>query len=332
MTGTRTIATVLAVVIATATIGLVAGTASGQLSKTSRIGILDTGSPSPEREALWNIFRQALREAGHVEGKNVGFVFRWGGGQPASLRTLAAELVRAPVDLIVTAGTPAALAAKQETATIPIVLVVAGDPVRTGLAASLGRPGGNVTGLTTLSTELSGKRLELLLELLPALKQIGIVWDDNPSFAPAVQDTEVAARRLNVDVRAVVVRNRNELETVFADFARLRLGAIEVMPGRLFLDERALIAQMALRHRLPTVYAQREYVEAGGLLSYGSNLSQLFLRAAAYADRILKGARPADLPIEQPTKFELVLNLKTARALGLTIPPPLRVRADQIIE
>ena len=306
--------------------------ASQQVGKIARVGILDVGSSYPERQALWSDFRNALREAGYVEGKNVAFEFRWGSGRVGTLRELAGELVRANVDVIVTAGTPAALAAKQTTTSIPIVLVLAGDPVRTSLAANLGRPGGNVTGLTTLSTELSAKRLELLRQLLPTITQLGILWDENPAFALAIQDTELAARAMNVSVRTVVVRSRDELETAFAEFARLRVGALEVMPTPIVLSERRRVADLAVKHRLPTIYAQREYVEAGGLLSYGSNLRQLFLRAAIYVDKILRGSRPADLPIEQPTMFELAINLRTAKALGLTVPPSLQARADRIVE
>ena len=300
--------------------------------KIARVGILDGGSSYPERQALWNVFRQALRDAGYVEGKNVAFEVRWGSGRVGTLPELAGDLVRAQVDIIVTAGTPAALVAKQATASIPIVLVTAGDPIRTGLAASLSRPGGNVTGLTTLTTELSAKRLELLRQMLPTIALLGILWDNNPAFALAVQDTESAARTLNVSVRALVVRSRDDLETAFADLARLRVGALEGMPGSIVLSDWRHVADLAMRHRLPSIYAQREYVEAGGLMSYGSNLRQMFLRAAIYVDKILKGARPGDLPIEQPTKFELVINLKTAKALGLTIPPAVLARADEVIE
>jgi putative ABC transport system substrate-binding protein len=211
-------------------------------------------------------------------------------------------------------------------------LVIAGDPVRTGLAASLSRPGGNVTGLTTLSTELSVKRLELLRELLPDFSRLGVLWDNNPAFALAVQDTEQAAWAMNISVHATVVRTLRELETAVITLSRLRVPALEIMPGRIFLDQRQRMADLAARQRLATIYGQREYVDAGGLMSYGSRLEDLFRRAAAYVDRILKGAKPADLPIEQPTKFELVINAKTAKALGLTIPPSLLARADQIIE
>ena len=303
-----------------------------QAGKVWRVGILDGGSPTPERQALWNAFREALRNAGHVEGKNIAFEFRWGSGNIANLDALAGELLRANVDLIAVAGTPAALAAKQTTASVPIVLVIAGDPVRTGLAATLRRPGGNVTGLTTLSTELSGKRLDFLRELLPTVIQLGVLWDTNPAFALAVQDTEVAARTMKVTVRRVEAHSREHIEAFFAELSRLRLDALEVMPGQLFLRERQLVAGLAVKYRLPTIYAQREYVEAGGLMSYGSSLAQLFPRAAVYVDRILKGAKPGDLPIEQPTAFELVINLKTAKTLGLTIPPSLLQRADQVIE
>lgn len=302
------------------------------VQKIARVGIFDGGFSYPERQALWSVFKQALSEMGHVEGTNVAFEFRWGGGQTGTLPELASELVRAKVDVIVTAGTPAALAAKRATPTIPIVLVLAGDPVRTGLAASLNRPGGNVTGLTTLTTELSAKRLEFLRQMVPTIKQLGIVWDNNPAFTLAVQDTEAAARTMNMSVRAVVIRSRDELDAALADLARLPVDALEVMPTSVGLRERRRIAELALQHRLPTAFAQREYVEAGGLMSYGSNFGQLFRRAAMYVDKVLRGARPADLPIEQPTTFELVINLRTAKALGLTVPPSLQTRADRIVE
>ena len=309
--------------------------ADAQLSvgRVSRIAILDAGAPAPYRQALWDIFRQALRKRGYVEGQNIAFDVRWARNDLASLRGLAGELARANVDVIVTAGTPAGLAAKEAAVSTPVVLVIAGDPVRTGLAANLARPGGNVTGLTTLSTELSAKRLEFLRQLLPPnFAQLGVLWDDNPAFALALRDTEQAARGMNIAVRTTVVRNPGELETAVATLSQLGFPAIEIMPGRIFLDERQRLAELAIKHRLATVYGQREYVDAGGLLSYGSRLRELFQRAAVYVDRILKGAKPADLPIEQPTTFELVINLKTAKALGLTIPPSLLARADQVIE
>lgn len=321
--------------VAVVVVAALAGTppvAAQQAEKVARVGILDGGSSYPERQALWSAFKQALGETGYVEGRNVAFEIRWGAGRVDTLPELASELVRAGVDVIAAAGTPAALAAKRATASTPIVLVLAGDPVRTGLAASLGRPGSNVTGLTTLTTELSAKRLELLRQILPTMKQLGVVWDNNPAFTLAVQDTETAARTMNVSVRAVVVRSREELDTAFADFASQRVAAVEIMPNPITLRERRRVAELALKYRLPTVFAQREYVEAGGLMSYGSSLGQLFRRAALYVAKILRGARPGDLPIEQPTAFELVINLRTAKALGLTVPPSLQARADHTVE
>jgi putative ABC transport system substrate-binding protein len=328
----RIAAAALAVVMVVAVFDEAPPAASQPVEKIVRLGILDGGSSYPERQALWSGFKETLRETGYMEGKNVTFEFRWGAGQLDTLPELAAELVRANVDVIVTAGTPAALAAKRATAKIPIVLVLAGDPVRTGLAASLSRPGGNVTGLTTLTTELSAKRLELLRQVLPTVTQLGVLWDNNPAFTLALQDTEAAARTMNVSVRAVVFRSRDELDTAFADLARLRVGALEVMPTPIALRERRRLAELALKYGLPTIFAQREYVEAGGLMSYGSHLGQMFRRAATYVAKILKGARPADLPIEQPTTFELIINLRTAKALGLTIPSSLLSRADHIVE
>ena len=323
---------VLSVAVAAATFSAAPIATSQQLVKVARVGILDGGSPYPERQALWDGFKEALREAGYVEGKNVAFDFRWTSGQLRLAQEMAAELVRANVDVIVTAGTPVALAAKQATTTIPIVLVLAGDPIRTGLAANLNRPGGNVTGLTTLSTELSAKRLELMKELVPTMAQLGIIWDNNPAFALGVQNAEAAAQVMKISTRAVMVRSRDELDMVISDLGGRKISALEVMPGQTFLIERKHIAELAMRHRLPTIFAQREYVEAGGLMSYGSNLRSLFVRAATYVDKILKGIHPADIPIEQPTVFELVINIGTAKALGLTVPPSLRARADFVIE
>jgi putative ABC transport system substrate-binding protein len=324
------LAALAVIIVVTAFAGSAA--ASQPVEKIARVAIFDGGSSYPERQALWSGFKQALGETGFVDGKNVAFEVRWGAGQVDMLPQLAAELVRANVDVIVTAGTPAALAAKRATANIPIVLVLAGDPIRTGLVASLSRPGGNITGLTTLTTELSAKRLELLRQVLPTITQLGVVWDNNPAFTLAIQDTEAAARTMNVSVRAVVARSRDELDTAFADFARLRVGALEVMPTPIALRERRRVAELALKYRLPTIFAQREYVEAGGLMSYGSDLGHMFRRAATYVEKILKGARPIDLPIEQPTTFELVINLSTAKALGLRVPSSLQARADHIIE
>ncbi len=322
----------VAVLVVAAALGEPPPAGSQQVEKIARVGILDGGSSYPERQALWSGFKHALNEMGYVERKNVAFEFRWGAGQVGALPELAGELTRAGVDVIAVAGTPAALAVKRATAKIPIVLVLAGDPVGTGLAASLSRPGGNVTGLTTLTTELSAKRLELLRQMLPAMTQLGVVWDNNPAFTLAVQDTEVAARTMNVSVRAVVVRSRDELDAAFADFAGQRVAAVEIMPNPVALRERRRVAELALKYRLPTVFAQREYVDAGGLMSYGSNLTQMFRRAAIYVAKILQGARPADLPIQQPTAFELVINRGTAKALGLTVPPSLQARADHMVE
>jgi putative ABC transport system substrate-binding protein len=328
----RIVRAAVAVVLIVTALGGPPPAASQRVERLARVGILDGGSSYPQREALWSAFKKALRESGYVEGKNVTFEVRWGMGQTDTLADLAGELVRAGVDVIAVAGTPAALAAKRATVNIPIVLVLAGDPVRTKLAASLSRPGGNVTGLTTVTTELSAKRLELLRQMLPTMTQLGIVWDNNPAFTLAVQDTEAAARTMGVSVRAVVVRTRDELDTAFADLASQRVAAVEIMPSPIALRERLRVAELALKYRMPTVFAQREYVEAGGLMSYGSNLGQMFRRAAAYVGKILRGARPADLPIEQPTVFELVINLRTAEALGLTVPPSLQARADHTVQ
>ena len=301
--------------------------------KPTRIGLLDIIAPSPSRESQWDAFRQRLRELGYREGEQVAFDFRSAHGRPDNLPGLADELTRLRVDVIVAASTPAAVAAKSATTTIPIVMTNTGDPVGTGLVASLAHPGGNLTGLTTLSAELSAKRLELLREIVPAASRVGVLWDDtNPAFASAVRDTQAAAPSFGLQVFVFTARRPDEIDHAFAAMGKQRIRALIVVPGPVFLPERRRLVEAAARHRVPAAYAQREYVDAGGLMAYGANLSDLFARAASLVAKILKGAKPADLPIEQPTKFELVINLKTAKALGLTIPPSLLQRADQVIE
>jgi putative ABC transport system substrate-binding protein len=243
-----------------------------------------------------------------------------------------AELVRLKVDVIVTTGTPAAQAARQATATIPIVMASGGDPVGLGLVASLARPGGNVTGLTSLSRELSPKWLELARELVPGASRFAILWDaGSAASASIVRETDAAARALSARLHAVGVRSPAELDGAFSTIARERPGVLLVGPDPSFFGERRRLAELALKHRLPTVCGQREYAEAGGLIAYGADRAELFRHAAVYVDKILKGAKPGDLPIEQPTKFELVVNLKTAQALRLTIPPSILLRADASI-
>jgi putative ABC transport system substrate-binding protein len=301
--------------------------------KVYRIGLLEFSAPDAARQALWNAFRQRMRELGYVEGQNVTFEARWAQDNDDRLSKLAAELVSLKMDLIVTAATVSGLAAKRATSTIPIVMATGADPVAVGLVANLRQPGGNVTGMTTINSELAAKRLELIRIVVPRASRIAILWDDTGSaFRFALDRTEAEAKRAGFTVQRVPVRGPAEIEAAFATVARGRAGALSIAPSPMFSSHRKRLAELAMKHRLPTIVGLREYAEAGGLVSYGADNSDMFRGAATYVDRILKGARPADLPMEQPTKYELVINLKTAKALGLTIPPSLLQRADQVIE
>ena len=301
--------------------------------KVVRIGLLDYAASDPASAARWKAFRDQLRWLGYVEGQNVVFESRWGDGQVGRLPSLAAELVDAKVDILVTAGSEAALAAKQATNSIPIVTATGGDPVESGLVAGLAQPGGNVTGVISLMSQLVGKRLELLKQLIPRASRIAILRDpDNHSSALNLRDAESAAKSVGVVVQGVSVRGPKDLDAAFLAMKRARTDAVILAENTRFIADRRRIADLAVMHRLPMMVAAKEYAEAGGLISYGTDYPDLFRRAATYVDKILKGAKPGDLPVEQPTTFELVINLKTAKALGLTIPPSLLQRADQVIE
>jgi putative ABC transport system substrate-binding protein len=301
--------------------------------KVVRIGLLDYAASDPASAARWKAFRDQLRWLGYVEGQNVVFESRWGDGQVGRLPSLAAELVDAKVDILVTAGSEAALAAKQATNSIPIVTATGGDPVESGLVAGLAQPGGNVTGVISLMSQLVGKRLELLKQLIPRASRIAILRDpDNHSSALNLRDAESAAKSVGVVVQGVSVRGPKDLDAAFLAMKRARTDAVILAENTRFIADRRRIADLALMHRLPMMVAAKEYAEAGGLISYGTDYPDLFRRAATYVDKILKGAKPGDLPVEQPTTFELVINLKTAKGLGLTIPPSLLQRADQVIE
>ena len=260
--------------------------------------------------------------------------YRWAEGRFDRLPDLAAELVRLKVDIIVALATPAAAAAKNATETIPIVMIGVGDPAGIGLIASLARPGGNVTGLSfSVGPEIIGKGLELLKETVPKVRRVAILSNPaNPAQPLAMREVNVAARSLGVQLQLLEARGPNEFDGAFAAMAKERVGALLVVADGLFILHRTRLADLAARSRLPAIYGYREHVEAGGLMSYGSSLRDLWRRAATYVDKILKGAKPADLPVEQPTKFELVVNLKTAKALGLTIPQSVLVRADEVIQ
>ena len=301
--------------------------------KVWRIGLLSYAASDSGGVARWKAFREQLRELGYAEGQNVFFESRWGDGQVGPLRGLAAELIDAKVDILVTASSEAALAAKQATRSIPIVTATGGDPVKLGVVASLARPGGNVTGVFSLSNDLVGKRLEFLKQLIPRVARVTFLrHSDNRASALNLRDAESAARPLGMVVQSVGVRSPKELDAAFVAMKRARADAVIVLEATAFFPDRQRIADLALRHRLPMAAQAREYAEAGALISYGTDYLDLFRRAAMYVDKILKGAKPADLHIEQPTKFELFINLKTAKALALTIPPSLLQRADQVIE
>ena len=305
--------------------------AEAQSAKVPRIGVLtlSVASSTPIFEA----FRQGLREHGYVEGQNIALEFRFAQGRPEKLPAMAAELVQMKVEVIVTESVLAAREAKQATGAIPIVTAIHGDPVGAGLVASLTRPGGNVTGLSLLAPELSGKRLEFLKEVTPKATQVAAIWNAaNSAAARYLTETRAAARSLGVQLQSVEVRQPSDLDAAFEAVAGARPSALITLPDGMLLANKTRIIEFAAKTRLPAVFPDQEFAEAGGLMAYGPSLAWNFRRAAAYVDKLLKGAKPTDLPIEQPTKFELVINLKTAKALGLTIPPSLLGRADQVIE
>jgi putative ABC transport system substrate-binding protein len=302
-------------------------------AKVFQIGYLGNSTPSLEF-ALVDGFRRGLREKGYVEGQNSVLHYRWAEGRADAMPSLAADLVRLKVDVIVTSGTPAGLAVKRATTTIPIVLAAAGDAVAAGLVPSLARPGGNITGLSTLYADLEGKRLEVLREIVPKANRIAVLMNPaNPFTALAYKEMRTAAGALHITLQPAEVRVAEDFERVFAAIARAHPDALVVIADRPFLiSHRARIVSFAAQHRLPAMYPYREFVEEGGLVVYGPNFVEMFRRAAAYVDKILKGAKPADLPMEQSTSFELVINLKTAKALGLTMPRSLLTLADEVIQ
>ncbi len=304
-----------------------------QAGKVHRIGYL-SGSSSTAQRDLIEAFRQGLRELGWVEGQNIVIDYRFAEGRFDRLPDLAAELVRLKVDIIVAGPTSPAVAAKNATATIPIVMINVGDPVGTGLIASLACPGGNVTGLTfSVGMEVVGKPLELLKETVPKVRRVAILSNPaNPAHALAIREVKVAARSLGVELQLLEARGPEEFDGAFAAMAKERVGALLVLADSVVFLHRTRLAELAAKSRLPAAYGFRENVEAGGLMSYGIDMRDNARRAATYVDKILKGAKPADLPVEQPTRFELVINLKTAKALGLTIPQSVLIRADEVIQ
>jgi len=300
--------------------------------KTHVIAIQETISPELNAANI-DALRRGLRELAYTEGQNMRLEYRSADGQAARFPALAAELVRLKVDLIVTRGTPAALAAKEATSTIPIVMAAIGEPVDTGVVASLARPGGNVTGFSAFVTELAGKRVELMKEVVPSVSRVGFCSNmSNPVIPPQWEETQKAARSLTIQTELLDVRSKEDIPRAFERAAQKGVDGLLVGIEAITQQHRGLIAILAERQRLPTIYASREYVEAGGLMSYGVSYPDLYRRAAGMVDKIFKGAKPGDLPVEQPTKFELVINGKTAKAIGLKVPPIVLARADEIID
>jgi putative tryptophan/tyrosine transport system substrate-binding protein len=319
-------------ILALGVLGLPLASDAQPPGQVPRIGYLaaDMGSlNAPRLEA----FRHGLRDLGYVEGKNLTIEYRFAEGKLERLPELAAELVRLKVEVIVAGGTLMLLAAKHATRTIPIVMTNVSDPVARGLVASLARPGGNITGLTSISMDLSGKRLEQLKETVPGLARVGVLWDPADQGATAVfKETEAAAQALGVQVQPLEVRDPKEVERAFYAATGGRVQALIVVQGLLINARQKQIMAAALERRLPTMYSDREFVESGGLMSYGPNYPAMYRRAATYVHKILQGATPVDLPVEQPTKFELVVNRRTAKALGLEVPTSILLLADEVIE
>src|SRR5712692_9882262 len=305
---------------------------TGKVPRVGYLSVFSSSNPFPPSEAFW----QGLHDLGWIEGQNIAIERRFAEGKAQRLPDLAVELVRLRVDLIFAETTPAARAVKQATTTIPIVFSPIADPIGSGLVANLARPGGNITGITFMAPELGGKRLELLKQAVPGMIRVGVLsHPGDPSEATVksvLEQTEAAARALGVQPLRLEAQGPNDFDRAFAAISRERVGGLILIPSAMFIDERRRVVNLMVKGRLPAMFYFREFADVGGLMSYGPNFRELFRRAATYVDRILKGAKPADLPVEQPTKFELVINLKTAKALGLTIPPSLLSRADEVIQ
>ena len=325
-------ANVFGVALGAALLALGSFAEAQQQKKVPRIGFLTASSVS-SMAARTEALRQGLRELGYVEGKDIVIEYHYAGEKLDRLPALAAELVRLKVDVIVSAGGAVTRATKQATVTIPIVMAFDEDPVGSGFAASLARPGGNITGLSTLAPEISGKRLEILKEIVPKLSRLAVVGNSTvPGNAQSLKETELAAGALAVQLQYLDVRNPGDIETAFRAASKGRAEAVLVLTNIFTISHRTEVVDLALKSRLPTIYRAPEYVEDGGLMSYGMSTTAFFRRAATYVDKILKGTKPADLPVEQPTKFELVINLKTAKQIGLTIPQSVLYRADKVIK
>jgi ABC-type uncharacterized transport system substrate-binding protein len=315
-------------------LGVLFGTleANAQQPRTVyRIGYLGNGNPTLSASSV-DAFRQGLRELGWVEGQNVSIEYRWADGDLSRLPALASDLVRVPIDVMLVAGGPGIRAATQATPSVPIVVAIMTDPVMAGRAASFARPGGRVTGLSVQFEELATKQLQLLKETVPNVARVAILDDHAVRNTDTRKAAEAAARALGLKARVFGIRDVGDLEGAFRSAKAEEANAMYVLPSPTFSRHRARLAELAAKHRLPGIYEDKQYVDAGGLMSYGPSFPDLYRRSASYVDRILKGAKPGDLPVEQPTKFELAINLKAAKAFGLTIPPSLLLRADQVNE
>jgi putative tryptophan/tyrosine transport system substrate-binding protein len=313
---------------------LCASAEAQQAAKIPRIGYLTAASPSTN-VARTEAFRQGLRDLGYIEGKNIVIEWRYAEGKFDRLPALAAELVRLKVVIIVSGGPQSTRPTKEEeaTSTIPIVMAQDSDPVGNGFIASLARPGSNITGLSNLSSELSGKRLELLKETVPRLSRVAVLGNSTePGNAQVLRETELATEAFKVQLQSLDVLGSKDIETAFQAASKGRADAVLMLPSSILNSHRTQVAELAVKSRLPAIYWQSEWVENGGLMSYGVSITDLFRRAATYVDKILKGTKPADLPVEQPTKFEFIINLKAAKQIGLTIPPNVLVRADKVIK
>jgi putative tryptophan/tyrosine transport system substrate-binding protein len=302
-----------------------------QQPTTSRIAFLLMGSSQAGLTSAFDAFREGLRELGWSENENIAIEYRWAGESPNRLPELAADLVRLKVDVII-GSTPGALAAQRITTSIPIIMCIADDALKQGLVTNLARPGANITGMTAFASELAGKRLELLREATPKISRVALLWNPPGSSPDYMKDSQTAARSFGVTLQSVEIRTAADFERGFASVLRGRAEALVVGPGQFLFSHQRRIVEFASRHRLPSIYAWKDPVSAGGLIAYGVNIPQVYRRAAYYVDKILRGTKPGDLPVEQPTKFDLVINLKTAKALGLTIPQSILVRADEIIQ
>jgi putative ABC transport system substrate-binding protein len=302
-----------------------------QAATIPRIGFLLMGSPQAGLTFAFEEFRKGLRELGWTENENIAIEYRWAGESPDRLLELAADLVRLKVDIII-GSTPGVRAAQHATTSIPIIMCIADDAVKQGFVPNLARPGGNITGMASFASELAGKRLQLLREATPRVSRVAVLWNPPGSSPDYMKDTQMAARSLGLTLQSVEIRTADDFERAFASVLKGRAEALVVGPGQFLFTHQREVVEFALKNRLPSIYAWKDPVSVGGLIAYGVNIPQVYRRAAYYVDKILRGTKPGDLPVEQPTKFDLVVNLKTAKALGLTIPPSLLLRADEVIQ